>query len=324
MIRPILIAALLAMAGATNSQNLELETHTRKLADFIRIEQSIGSERLENTETIFLPDGTIPAVRFKRKEKAVPDMVAYYYFRKDSSIYNVLYEWDDENFIGHDKVVVKTQGEIRAFVEKYKEIISQVSRVFGQSKVEGGVKDLSKVSKGEFQEIDTWNPNDSTSVESYVVLSSLSETHGMVSTRPTYRIRLYITNTVTPIKAAETGKPGEDRVNAANLVVREFLKSLRVDSLAKSRLELADRILPGVTDEQLEGLAKSIRFDDTLVIYMNGYQMDLQGTSYLMIQYKYASDTDNPPKEMLGVIFDDKNKILGIQPKKQISGIKLN
>jgi biopolymer transport protein ExbD len=47
---------------------------------------------------------------------------------------------------------------------------------------------------------------------------------------------------------------------------------------------------------------------------MYGAQMGLDGSNYLMLQYKYKSDDNNPPKELIKATFDEKNKITGIQP----------
>ena len=42
--------------------------------------------------------------------------------------------------------------------------------------------------------------------------------------------------------------------------------------------------------------------------------MGPDGSKYLMLQYKYGTDKISPPQEMIGVLFDEKNKILLIQP----------
>jgi len=45
--------------------------------------------------------------------------------------------------------------------------------------------------------------------------------------------------------------------------------------------------------------------------------MGLNGNMYVLIQYKYSDDSSNPPKEFIKLIFDDSDKILGIQPMKE-------
>jgi len=45
--------------------------------------------------------------------------------------------------------------------------------------------------------------------------------------------------------------------------------------------------------------------------------MGPDGSKYLMLQYKYGTDKISPPQEMIGVLFDEKNKIPGIPQRKR-------
>ncbi len=61
-----------------------------------------------------------------------------------------------------------------------------------------------------------------------------------------------------------------------------------------------------------------MKLDERLAVYFSGIQTGLDGSQYIMLQYKYESDANNPPAVLIKVIFDGGNKILGIQPIKRM------
>ncbi len=68
----------------------------------------------------------------------------------------------------------------------------------------------------------------------------------------------------------------------------------------------------------METLAQNIKFDEEFVVYLSGSQMGMNGSNYIILQYRYKSDTNTPPLELIKVIFDEKDKIAGIQPTKRL------
>ena len=80
---------------------------------------------------------------------------------------------------------------------------------------------------------------------------------------------------------------------------------------------LSDIVLQKVTENQLIELRKQIDFENKLVQYFRGFQMAFTGENYLMLQYKYDNEKIEMPKSFIKVIFDENNKILGIQPMKK-------
>jgi hypothetical protein len=50
---------------------------------------------------------------------------------------------------------------------------------------------------------------------------------------------------------------------------------------------------------------------------MTGMQITQDGNIYPMLQYKYFDDLSSPPKEYIMVLFDNDNKIIGLQPMKR-------
>lgn len=193
----LLILCIVSIAAFTGqAQPLELDIHKNKLPDFIRIEQAYGSVPVEREETYLERKGVAQPLLFRRKEWVVPDLVSYYFFyEQDSSIHYVLYEWDDTNFKERSELEVKSDTEIEAFVEKYKEICAQLTQVYGESKSEGSLADLSKVKNGGLTKKDYWYPDERTEIELYTTLSSRYEKRGFITIMPTYRIRLYIRKT---------------------------------------------------------------------------------------------------------------------------------
>jgi hypothetical protein len=68
---------------------------------------------------------------------------------------------------------------------------------------------------------------------------------------------------------------------------------------------------------QLKELRTYFKNMDSLVMFLSGIQISEGGAVYPMLQYRFKNDPDTPPKELIQVIFDDKNKILGIHPMKR-------
>jgi hypothetical protein len=315
-IKLLFTLGLILIGRYTYSQPLELDTHHKKLADFLQLENSLGSLRLEDKSNYISGEGVAQPVEFKRKEKGIPDLlVNYFYYKKDSAIDYILYEWDEKNFNRGQENTQLSSTEINALINKYKYLYNRVVQRFGKSDSTGSLTDLSKIKTGDFKREDTWKPDDSTSLNLYIVLSSKYEKNGPVTIDPTYLIRLYIKT--LPKEAEESGfeKPDENKVKQLDSVLQAFMSFLKSNELGQARSFLSDRIAGQVTDEQLTGLKQSIRLGDTLVVFFSGFQIGQDGSKYLMLHYKYATDKTSPPQEMmLGVLFDEKNKILIIRP----------
>lgn len=315
MNKHIHVIGLLLITISASSQTLELDIHKNKLSNFLKIEQGLGSERLETKVIYFTPKGVAQPILFKRKQINLPDLIiSYFYFQKDSNISHLLYEWDDKGVNGQNPS--KSEKEINSFIDKYRELYNQILKTFGASKSEGDLSDLSKIKTGDFEKTDTWKPNDSTEIELYTVLSSKYEKKGATTINPTYRIRLDIRNRNK--KVDEFVKPDENKIKELDLVLKAFLSDLQSRNFDKAKLNLSNLIINNVTNEQLEILRQNIKFNDDLIMYISGTQMGFDGSNYLMLQYKYKSDDNSPPKELIKITFDEKNKIAGIQPIKRL------
>tara|TARA_R110002051_G_scaffold117953_1_gene191761 strand:- start:1317 stop:1646 length:330 start_codon:yes stop_codon:yes gene_type:complete len=100
------------------------------------------------------------------------------------------------------------------------------------------------------------------------------------------------------------------------IISQEFIQTLGNKDLVKSKEYLSELILKTVTDEQLNILIYNLDFKRETELIYSGIQAGLDGSVFTMLQYKYKDDNSNPPNELIKIIFDDKNKVVGIQPIK--------
>jgi hypothetical protein len=140
--------------------------------------------------------------------------------------------------------------------------------------------------------------------------------NGAVTINPTYRIRLYIRNTKADRQAAMP-EPNDERIRLLDAVAHGFFLAMKSKDFGKARGYIASSISKFVTDEQLGQLFQLFRFNENFDIFSKGIQMGLDGSPFYVLQYKYASDTGTPPKEMLKVVFDSSNKIKAVFPLKR-------
>jgi hypothetical protein len=187
-----LLILLLAFTLSSYSQ-ITADIKGKTLGYFRKSEQAAKSTFVENETKFVSFDGTGQPVVFRRKEKLLPDLLVYYFPKKDSTIAYILYEWDEANFTKDHQVSKKSTDSLRIYIDKYKELLTLVKAAFGEGKSAGSLKDLSLIETGHFQQIDTSSKN-GISVKMYIDLSNLMASNGMMTIVPTHRIRVYIKN----------------------------------------------------------------------------------------------------------------------------------
>jgi hypothetical protein len=319
MTREILAICLFLTTIPGVAQPLELDIHKNKLTDFLKVEQQLGSTLRENKSKFISQKGVAQPVEFIRVQKGIPNLLVYYFFyQTDSSISYILYEWDENNFNNRAELAKKSPDELSAFIDKYKELYSQASKIYGPGEGKGDLTETSKIETGNFNKEDRWRTADSSEIRLYMVLSNKYESDGAITVPRVYRIRLYVESLASKAKKEEITKPGKAKIEALNLIFKDFLSGLENNNLEQAKLQLAASIRNSTTNQQLETLKQNINFSDSLVIYFTGTQISTDGSSFLVIQYKYASEQANPPKQLIKVIFDDTNQILGVQPVKRL------
>ena len=297
-------------------QEFGFDIHNTTLDEYIKMEEKLGSERIPTTSNHVSFSGDAQPIKFKRTEKKIADLISYYYFKeKDSTMSSVLYEWDISNFEKKDNNQKSVKYQ-KAFITKYKNLKKSISTEFGEPKTKKNYSNISRLdSINTFVESSTWIPNDSTEIEMYVTVSNYYEKKGAMTINPVHRIRLYIRNQSKKDKKS-IPKLDDKKLSELKSIKTEFFKVLRTKDFPKSKEYLSDIIKEKVTDEQLNLLIDNIDFERETELIYSGIQMGFNGSMFTLLQYKYSDDSSSPPKEMIKLIFDEKDKIVGIQPIK--------
>lgn len=296
------------------SQEISTEIQGKKIGYFVSLEKKLKSELFNTGETYMSLDDSAQPIIYKRKEKEIPDLLVEYSFSKnDSIINNVLYEWDVYNFEKNDNNV-KSEKFNKALIERYNSLLKTLTKKFGESKVDGSLDNLKDIEtyKG-LNRKDTWKPNDSLEIVMYTAISNYYKKEGFATTNPTHRIRLYITN----IKKETKPKLDKESIAKSNQNFENFIQKLKDNNFVEAKLYLSNIVTQNVTENQLSDLKKEIDFGNKLVSLYTGFQVTMTGKSYMMIQYKYENENNDVPKSIVKVVFDEENKVLGIQPLKK-------
>jgi hypothetical protein len=310
----ILVSFIFFQFNQLYSQEIQTEIQGKKVDYFINVEKKLKSELFDTNQTYMSLDDSAQPIIYKRKEKNIPDLLVQYSFsKKDSLLNEVLYEWDVYNFEKDDNNV-KPEKFNKALIEKYKNLLNTLTKKYGKSINDGNLDNLKDIetSKGLSQK-NNWKPNDSLEIEMYTSISNYYKKEGFATTNPTHRIRLYIKN----IKKKVEPKLDEKSIFISNQNFESFISKLKENNFTDAKLFLSDIVMQKVNENQLIELRKMVDFNNKLVQYFKGFQMTLTGENYLMLQYKYENEQSEIPKSIIKVIFDENNKILGIQPMKK-------
>lgn len=304
---------LFLTAMSVFGQEFDFDIHHTTLDEYIRMEEDLGSERLPVTSKHVSLSGDAPPVKFRREEKDIPDALVYYFFKKkDSTMSTIRYEWSIKNF---DKASNNPQDEKtqKSFVKKYRELEKLIDRQYGKGEINGSIGSLEDINtKSGVRQENIWHPDDSTEVKMSIVMSNFYEKKGIITTPTVHRIRLHA-------RAESKEKSNipdltEKRVDSLNIEARNFLKTLKSKDIAGTRKFFSDLIKDKVTNEQMTSLIENIDFDRKIELYYKGAQFGSDGSVYTILQYKYAGDMSNPPRETVKIVFDDKGKIAGVRP----------
>lgn len=316
-LRQTLTLGFLLIGVIVFGQDYGFDIHNISLDEYIKMEENLESERIPAMSNHSSFNGDAQPILYKRKEKIIPDLVAFHFFKeKDSTMSYVLYEWDaSRNRDPNNLDVKQSEKFIKAFVKKYNELENSITKLYGKPEIKGYLPDLKNINVDDvLEKTDVWKPNDSTEIKLYTIQSNLYEKRGAMTKSPTHRIRLYVRNLKKDKKVLD--KLDEARIDSLVILSNNFLKALKNKNLKNSKEYLSDLIIEQVTEEQLEILTTQIDFEREIELVYSSVQMGLNGSVFTLLQYKHRDDQESPPKEMIKVIFDDKNKIVGIQPMK--------
>lgn len=311
-----LIICILFISTSVFSQDFNFDIHNTSLDEYLQMEDNLNSERIPTTSNHVSFSGIAQPIKFLRKQNVIPDLIVFYYFKEsDSTMTTVLYEWDVSNFEKHDNNQ-KPELFQNAIKAKYKALKADITKDYGEPEIKRNYSNISrKDSVNTFVESATWKPNDSTEIEMSAIVSNYYEKRGVVTINPVHRIRLYVRNQ-SKEKEKKIPKLDDTKLSELDIIKTNFFSALKEKDLTKSKTFLSDLIREKVTDKQLSMLTGNINFERQTELFYSGVQTGLDGNMFTLLQYKYSDDSSSPPTEIIKLVFDDRDKIAGIQPMK--------
>ena len=311
-----IIIGFLLLSTSLFGQGFNFDIQNTSLEEYLKMEKILGGRKIQNESRYYSGQGIAQPIRFQRKEKDIPDcIVSYQFYEIDSLLTEIEYEWDVSNFEKKDNNQ-KSKKFQKALISKYKELKTLISKDFGKPQVKKNYSNISRLdSINTFVESSTWKPNDSLVIEMHATISNYYEKKGAITINPVHRIRLYIRNQLKE-KEKETPKLDDKKLAELEKIKIDFFNALKEKDFPKSKEFLSDLIIEKVTDEQINILINNIKFEKKTELIFSGVQVGLDNSIFTILQYKYSDDKTNPPTELIKLIFDDKNKIVGIQPIK--------
>lgn len=108
-------------------------------------------------------------------------------------------------------------------------------------------------------------------------------------------------------------------VERYNSTFEKFLVAVQNNNPSEIKNLLSLRAQLMVTDAVLIKLREDIDFSRKLVIFKTGYKSVISGKNYPMIQYRYATDKNKVPQEIITAVFEENAKILGVKPFKMLN-----
>jgi hypothetical protein len=310
------ILSILLISNSVFGQKYNFDIHNTSLAEYLKMEERLGSEKIPTTSFHVSFSGEDQPITYLRKEKVIPDLTVYYFFKKvDSTMSYVLYEWNVDNFETKENNQ-KSKRLQKALIAKYEGLKKNISSEFGEPVLKKNYSNISRLdSINTFVESSTWKSKDSVEIELYATVSNYYNNQGAMTINPVHMIRLYVKNKVKKINN-ENLKLDDKRLAELDKIKINFLNALKSRNLSNSKEFLSDRIIESVTDEQIIKLIENINFEIKTELIYSGLYMGINGSMNTVLHYKYSNDNSSPPTEMIKLTFDEKDKILGIHPIK--------
>lgn len=111
-----------------------------------------------------------------------------------------------------------------------------------------------------------------------------------------------------------TSELSKDKIDFYNQSFLKFVDALKVSDKEKLKTLISDKIKYHISDDIIRYLVGGISFERKTEVYKSGYQKLDENEIYPAIQYKYADDKLEPPRDIITVIFENDGKILGVKP----------
>jgi len=140
----------------------------------------------------------------------------------------------------------------------------------------------------------------------FLVLSLFAVSFAMAQNVTKVEIQNPAMDVATPIT--------KDKIELYNQSFSKFVSALKAsDKNAVSDL-ISEKVKNLVNEKMIQTLSGGISFDRKTEVYQSGYQKLIDNQTYPAIQYKYEDDKQNPPRDLITVIFENDGKILGVKP----------
>ncbi|WP_378103402.1 peptidylprolyl isomerase [Chryseobacterium sp. sg2396] len=112
-----------------------------------------------------------------------------------------------------------------------------------------------------------------------------------------------------------TSELSKDQIAIYNQYFTKFVTALKNSDKQAVNGLISDKVKDIVSDDVIRKLSGGISFERKTEVYKSGYQKLLDNETYPAIQYKYADDPSDPPRDIITVIFENDGKILGVKPE---------
>ncbi len=112
-----------------------------------------------------------------------------------------------------------------------------------------------------------------------------------------------------------TSELSKDQIAIYNQYFTKFVTALKNSDKQDVNGLISDKVKDIVSDDVIRKLSGGISFERKTEVYKSGYQKLLDNATYPAIQYKYADDASDPPRDVITVIFENDGKILGVKPE---------
>lgn len=295
--------------------------------DYKDFELRLNSSILEEKSLHMLSQEMAQPIKFLRVNDSFnPKLIVQYFFKKtDSTVQEVLYEWDKVNFNPSDYKTtendVESNERFDEFVHKYTSLRNEITTVLGNSTAEGSLKSKADLPYLDMTMKDSWE-NDSLSVLMYVTFSNHYEVIGNMTITPTHKIRVYVSS-----KNKVHGELSEQlktvfKVDEKQQKIAEKYISLLVAEKYKDSWRLISPLVKSKTTynsylqavKTIEGFKSE--FGNNTELNLSGPKFINNGV-YYFYSFKFSNDKSNPPSVFLDVTFKlGDEQIIGFQPKK--------
>jgi hypothetical protein len=112
-----------------------------------------------------------------------------------------------------------------------------------------------------------------------------------------------------------TSELNKDQIAVYNQAFMKFVAALKDSDTQAVNSLISDKVKHIVSDDVIRKLSGGISFERKTEVYKSGYQKLLDNETYPAIQYRYADDPSDPPRDIITVIFENDGKILGVKPE---------